>query len=140
MSDLQAAYLLPQFDCAEEIFADRFVAAATYSLLFKKYPSIIKQANGMVKLLEKHSYWCYAVDAGTYRDKMIEFNKGWKGLPWTKVYPVWELSYKEPALQMKADCPVAERLSNSILQFPTNKVWDLDMFEDALESMHAKES
>ena len=136
MSDLQAAYLLPQFDFADEIFHSKVYASEEYNEIFSKHVGIIPQARGMKSLLENHSYWTYAVDAGVYAEKLLTLNDVYSS-GFTKVYPVWELSYKEKALKMDASCPVAEKLSSRIVQFPTNHLWDVSGLARALENIYA---
>lgn len=138
MSDLQAAYLLPQLDNLPLYLNRRIDVAKWYDAFMERFPGLRRQAQGMECLLKNHSYWAYAVDAGNLAEKVLTINKNWTS-GFTYIYPVWELSYKEPALEMKADCPIAERLSNSILQFPTNHNY-IDDLQEALESIYAKES
>ena len=138
MSDLQAAFLLPQVEELPMYISRRRDVAQEYDEILEKFPGLRRQAHGMTQLLDNHSYWAYAVDAGPMAQRILSLNKEWYG-GYTSIYPVWELSYKEPVLAMTADCPIAERLSNSIIQFPTNNCC-IDEFKDALESAYAKEA
>lgn len=138
MSDLQAAFLLPQVEELSMYISRRRDVAQEYDEILEKFPGLRRQAHGMTQLLDNHSYWAYAVDAGSMAQRILSLNKEWYG-GYTSIYPVWELSYKEPVLAMAADCPIAERLSNSVVQFPTNNC-NIDEFKDALESAYAKEA
>jgi len=136
MSDLQAAVMLGQYETTimKSNLDARVESAQNYNEEFRKYPEFTPQCNYNEVLTKNHSYWTYAVDCGEFASKILA-----NGFLASELYPVWELAYKEPALKMDCFCPVAERLSKSILQYPTHysRSYGKDLVETSYRQAHS---
>lgn len=132
MPELCAAVVLGQIERVDELVSRRIDVAELFDDVIADTEWLVPQHTPDYC---KNTYWTYVVELTHPVIDWIAFRDKFQELGGDGVYAPWKLTYQEPFYQdlvnceSNPQCPVAEKLQLSLLQFKTN-YWEWDKAEE----------